>query len=238
MEFHFLQTDDGSPSLKLGPAAEAMHSSKGAFAETVYIYGHAVSTALQHGLSPSFVSVGLGLGYNELLTTALLLKSKTNLMDVSGESFEIVPVLNENFTAWLADKAVSDEFAKTYDQICTLCAQHTGLERGEIKETLANLVDEGRWSLRGPLTPETKVSKKVSCLLFDAFSSKTSPELWGEDFIESFLKSAAAKKAVLATYACTGTLKRALVKNSFEITIRVGFAGKRESTFATRGGVT
>ncbi len=235
MEFHFLQTDDGSPSLKLGPEAEAMHSSKGAFSETVYIYGHAISVALQQGLTPSFVSVGLGLGYNELLTTALLLQSKSNLAEVRGESFELVPELNENFRAWLANQPVGTDFQNTYDQVCNLCAQYTNVEQLTIKMTLAKLIDDGRWTLSGPLTLETKVSKNVSCFLFDAFSSKTSPELWSEDFIDTFLKSATAESAVLATYACTGTLKRALQKNAFEITIRDGFAGKRESTFAVRG---
>lgn len=239
MEFHFLQTEDGSPTLKLGSKplteAEAMHSSKGAFAETVYIYGHAISTTLKHNLNPSFLSLGLGLGYNELLTTALLLQNKSDLSKVRGESFELVPELNENFNAWLTNRNVSNEFQKTYDQILSLCAEHTKQEQALIKAALANLVAQRSWSLNGPLTSETQTSYQLSCFLFDAFSSKTSPELWSEVFINNFLATTAAKSAVLATYACTGTLKRALQKNDFTVTIRNGFAGKRESTFATRG---
>ncbi len=212
-----------------------MHSSKGAFSETVYIYGHAISTTLSHNLAPSFLSLGLGIGYNELLTTALLLKSEAELSKVSGESFELVPELIEIFKAWLLNQNISEEFQHTYDQIATLCGSHTNQEPKSIKATFAKLIADDQWTLRGPLSQETKMSQKVSCFLFDAFSSKTSPELWSEEFIDRFVKSAAAERAVLATYACTGSLKRALQKNQFTVLVRDGFAGKRESTFATRG---
>ncbi len=236
MEFHFLQTDDGSPSLKLGPVtlAEAMHSTKGAFSETVYIYGHAVTAALASGFSPTFLSLGLGLGYNELLTTSLLLKYKVDLSKVRGESFEIVDELTDNFRTWLQDRQLSPNFQKTYDQICSLCAKHSGLEQNSIKSALRTVVENKNWNLNGALTAQTNLPKKISCFLFDAFSSKTSPELWNEDFISSFLNICSADQALLSTYAATGTLKRALLKNGFEVQVRPGFAGKRESTFAIR----
>ncbi len=212
-----------------------MHSSKGAFSETVYIYGNAISATLAGGLAPSFLSLGLGLGYNELLTTALLLQSEIDLSKVRGESYELVSELNENFKAWLNDGVINEKFKNTYAQIVNLCAQYSNQEPQVIKTTLAELVRKGQWILHGPITHEVKTSHKISCFLFDAFSSKTSPELWTEEFITSFLKSTAAERAVLATYACTGTLKRGLQRNGFAVTIREGFAGKRESTFASRG---
>lgn len=234
MEFHFLQTDDGSPSLKLAADAEAMHSSKGAFAETVYIYGHAISTTLEKKLSPSFFSLGLGLGYNELLTAALLLKHKIDLTQVYGESFELVPELTENFLSWLEGNLVDDSFKNAYDQITNLCSAHVSVGTSEIKDALLTLYRIKNWKFDGPLNEATEFTQKFSCFLFDAFSSKTSPDLWNEEFITKFLETASAKNAILATYACTGSLKRALLKNQFDVEIRAGFAGKRESTFAVR----
>jgi hypothetical protein len=236
VEFHFLQTDDGSPSLKLGSDAEAMHSSKGAFAETVYIYGHAVTTAVGKGFSPTFLSLGLGLGYNELLTTSLLLKNSVDFSKVRGESFELVDELTENFKAWLTNRELNKDFQKAYDQICSLCSEHSGQEQTSIKSALRKLVENENWKLQGALTAQTNLPQKISCFLFDAFSSKTSPELWSEDFLSSFLNTCAAPQTILATYAATGTLKRALLKNGFEVQVRPGFAGKRESTFAIREG--
>lgn len=242
MEFHFLQTEDGSPTLKLGSKplaeAEAMHSSKGAFSETVYIYGHAIETTIMHGFPLSFLSLGLGLGYNELLTTSLLLKHGCDFTKVHGQSFELVTELNENFKAWLSCDEVDLKFQKTYDSICELCSKHTDQDFHKIKSALQSLVANKQWVLSDALNSESVPLQKISCFLFDAFSSKTSPELWSEDFLNSFLETTSHDQALLATYACTGTLKRSLIKNNFKVEIRPGFAGKRESTFAIRGRVT
>jgi tRNA U34 5-methylaminomethyl-2-thiouridine-forming methyltransferase MnmC len=45
-----------------------------------------------------------------------------------------------------------------------------------------------------------------------------------------------APQAVLATYAATGTMNRALRTLGFKILEKPGFQGKRESTLAVRGG--
>lgn len=235
MDFHFLQTEDGSPSLKLGENAEPMHNSKGAFAETVYIYGHAICYALQNLPTPSFLSLGLGLGYNEMLTTALLLKTKTPLEQVYGESFEAVAELNQNFLKWLNNDSIDTNFKAAYDQICSLCASHSDQDTEKIKSTLKNLIEGKQWLLRRALEPSTIFDQRFSCFLFDAFSSKTSPDLWQEDFLTDFFDRTANDEAVLATYAFTGTLKRSLQKRNFEVESRPGFGGKRESTFAIRG---
>lgn len=234
MEFHFLQTEDGSPSLKLGSDAEAMHNSKGAFSETVYIYGHALQAVIEKGVDLKVLSLGLGLGYNELLMTALALKAKIPLERIYGETFEAVPELNDNFLKWLANESIDQKFKQAYEKICGLCANETNVSPEKIKSTLLSLRDMGRWIFRDALTANTIFTKRFSCFLFDAFSSKTSPELWNENFLIEFFNQAADDEAVLSTYAFTGTLKRALQKTGFEVENRQGFAGKRESTFAVR----
>lgn len=234
MEFHFLQTEDGSPSLKLGVDAEGMHNIKGAFSETIYIYGTAISTTLEQGLKPSFLSVGLGLGYNELLAIAQCLYQKIPIEKIYGESFESVPELVTYFSNWLVGKPVPENFQTAYDKILSLCAAKFSLEQKQIKETLAELVNSRRWHLRAELSSQTQFTTKFSCFLFDAFSSKTSPELWDETFLSDFFNRTAESQSVLTTYACTGTLKRALLKNNFVVHVREGFAGKRDSTLALR----
>lgn len=234
MEFHFLQTEDGSPSLKLGPETEGMHNARGAFAETVYIYGKAIEHTVTNGLKPSFFSLGLGLGYNEILTTALCLSHRVSPNEIYGESFEAVPELTENFTNWLVEKSVDSRFQTAYDKILSLCAEQTHQDAALIKKTLRQLLSGQKWLLREALSAQTKFEKKFSCYLFDAFSSKTSPELWQEGLITQLLQTTSENKSVLSTYACTGTLKRSLLKNNFEVNIREGFAGKRQSTFAIR----
>jgi hypothetical protein len=246
--YFFLQTADGSPSLRFhldpidehGRKSESMHSHRGAFSETAYIYGSAVETTLRNGLAPRFFSLGLGLGYNELLTTALVLKySKPefgrDLFGVYGESFEAVPELNSLFAAWVSGTDVRADFQAAYDFILQACAQHTGLEAPEIREQLASWIKNGQWLLRSALTHQSEFSSQFSCFLFDAFSSKTSPELWDEPFLDRLFATLPGPQAVLSTYACTGALKRTLRANGFTLDIREGFASKRDSTFALKG---
>jgi tRNA U34 5-methylaminomethyl-2-thiouridine-forming methyltransferase MnmC len=78
------------------------------------------------------------------------------------------------------------------------------------------------------------MTKRFNCIAFDAFSSKSTPELWTRDFLDHFLASACDDSCVLSTYACTGNLKRALIDAGFELRIREGYASKRDSTLAVR----
>ena len=77
LEYAFEATEDGSQTLRLGlgeGASEAMHSLRGAFSETDYIYGEALRAALTRGWPLNVLSMGLGLGYVELLSAALFAK--------------------------------------------------------------------------------------------------------------------------------------------------------------------
>lgn len=233
--FHFITTEDGSPSLRLGttePLSEAMHSLKGAFSETGYIYGAALDRAIDSGFEPRVLSMGLGLGYVELLAAAKM--ARRGLVDFRGESFEIVPELRDLFTGWLRGEAIDPEFAKAYDDIEALTCRQTELAPGTTREILAEAVASGRWLVREALTASTEFGGKFGTICFDAFSSKSTPDLWTEDFLRSFLEKTAAPGCVLSTYACTGSLKRSLKACGFEVTIREGFSSKRDSTFAVR----
>ena len=90
------------------------------------------------------------------------------------------------------------------------------------------------WNLESTLTKDTQFTSQFQCILYDAYSGSTSPELWEDDFLESFLSKAAAPNCLLSTYAAKGSLTRALQKQQFEVQLRTGFGGKRQSTWATR----
>lgn len=252
-EFTFVQTQDGSPTVRLGlgdDVSEAMHSLKGAFSETAYIYGSAIQTALDQNMSPTVLSLGLGLGYVELLASALFLKKSQELSDhetrarflseTGGESFELVPVLREWFSSWVlsSENAPSEnlpaEFARAYDDILHRTAEYAKLDQSEIKSHFKTMLLSQRWVISEALSSETEISRAFGCICFDAFSSKTSPDLWTEPFLLSFFKKACAPECVLSTYACTGALKRSLRASGFDLNIREGFASKRDSTFAIR----
>lgn len=287
-KFQFVTTEDssltariGAPGLPKEECSEAMHSLRGAFSETVYIYGTAIERAFasirpENAGAPEKVnarvlSMGLGLGYVELLSAALALRFD---VPVRGESFEIVPELREYFLAWLSGGDLPPDFAQAYDAICARTASEvssrmaagrtmsylTGgagtseanehanngdvngngngktqaLSAAEVKRALAMAVADGAWLIREELTATTEFKGKFGCICFDAFSSKTTPDLWSEEFLGAFFQKTADVACVLSTYACTGALKRALKAEGFVITIREGFSSKRDSTFAVR----
>jgi tRNA U34 5-methylaminomethyl-2-thiouridine-forming methyltransferase MnmC len=236
-EYTFQATEDGSFTLRLivaDDATEAMHSMRGAFSETSYIYGEAMRTALSSGSQFNVLSMGLGLGYVEILAAGLWLAANTKA-PLAGESFEIVEDLRDYFLGWLTGDDCPGDFAKVYDDILKRTAKETGAVASEIKVALAKAVDNGNWKIRAALEPSTQFSRHFSVVCFDAFSSKSTPDLWTEDFLNAFLEKACADSCVLSTYACTGSLKRALRHQGFAVTIREGFSSKRDSTFARRG---
>jgi hypothetical protein len=258
--YTFLPTEDGSPSLRLGPVdvfSESMHSLKGAFSETVYIYGTAIERCLAGlgqrfsvpgapssvlgfgGGGPKFFSLGLGLGYVEVLAAALILKAEAEFPGVSqiagGESFEIVPDLREWFVAWVSGESVRADFQTAYDDIHRRTAAETGISEARIRTQMHEMIQSGRWKIRPALEATTEFTERFHCICCDAFSSKTSPDLWSEEFLTAFFQKVAAESCVLATYACTGALKRTLRTAGFELKIREGFSSKRDSTFAVRG---
>jgi hypothetical protein len=242
--FKFVETSDGSPSLRLGQEdgeSESMHSLRGAFSETVYIYGTAIETCFQENFTPRILSVGLGLGYVEILAAALALKHGVREESLSGESFELVPELREYFRTWLfgapseqEGPPVPQEFSAAYEMVLSRTAEHAGVSAEAIRECLKKALAEGRWQIREALAAETGFTRRFGCICFDAFSSKSTPDLWSEDFLLGFLDKAPADQCVLSTYACTGALKRSLRARGFEVSIREGFSSKRDSTFALK----
>lgn len=237
-KFQFVTTEDGSPSLRFQDSAgevfsESMHSLRGAFSETDYIYGTALRKTLEERLPPSVLSLGLGLGYNEVLTAAIFTAGGA-VADAHIESFEIDVELREYFAAWISDQRelVPNQFTEVYDEILKRSAQTAGIAPEKVLETLKSWLHRGQLALRGPLHADTAIETSFSCFLFDAFSSKTTPELWQEDFLVTFFSRTCREGAVFSTYACTGALKRALRTCGFELQIREGFASKRDCTFA------
>lgn len=238
-QFEWVETGDGSPSVRLWKAEqppECMHHSGGALSESLYIYGEAFEKAMDFIPKDSpirVLSLGLGLGYNEMIATALAEKAERN-HDLFIDSFESEDFLNRSLQDWLELQVGHADWSNVYGKILELLSKSVELPADRLKNALADLKIDGRWNMNGSLTEETKVENAYSCIFFDAFSSGATPELWGEEFITEFLNRAANTSCVLSTYAATGNLKRALKANGFQVELRKGFQGKRHSIWATR----
>src|SRR5690606_37298150 len=102
-QYERVLTGDGSPSVVLGSpqqAYECMHHRGGALSESLFIYHAALERALELGVEPKVLSVGLGLGYNEAITIATLI-SKEKLKPLQLDSFESDPLIRGHYVRWL-----------------------------------------------------------------------------------------------------------------------------------------
>ncbi|MCB0389661.1 MAG: hypothetical protein KDD58_00150 [Bdellovibrionales bacterium] len=226
--FQIIKTADGSPSLEWATTGEAMHNRMGAFAESVALYGEAIENAVKTFNQLKLLSIGLGLGYNELITASVCLKF--NLKSFYIESFETDEILRMNFLNWLDGQEPS--LKTCYDQILNLCANYFLLNSSDIKNNLVKAYSNHQFNLRKQLNKDTVFTNKFNCILYDPFSAKTNPECWDEDFLNNFLEKVCESNCIFSTYAAKGTLKRSLKGQGFVVKNPPGFGGKRNSTYA------
>jgi hypothetical protein len=232
MKYEIIWTQDGSPSLR---DVECMHHRAGAYSETQYIYGEAIRRSLSFNLTEySVLVVGLGLGYIELIAMGEYLnyiETKTRI-PLRMLSFESDDFLKENFLAWLANRLDSSHpLFMVYESIGQFINQKYNLDK--IKFALLKAYENHEWVCNSFLGKDTIPTESFHLLLYDAFSGKSTPELWSEEFLSTALKQITCKPAVFSTYACTGVLKRTLKSSGYEVLVREGFSGKRDSTLAT-----
>ncbi|MDP3920365.1 MAG: nitroreductase family protein [Candidatus Omnitrophota bacterium] len=227
-EYRSIMTGDGSPTLSLPPTWELMHADEGAFTERQYLYQPLVEKAFEAVPEPVFLSLGLGLGYNELLIAFEALERGRKPALIA--SYETAGFLKDAFAAWLRGAPVA--LTPVYDQITALYAVRYAQAPAAAKSFLLDLMQSDRFRLLGPI--ETGEPSAAHGILFDAFSPKTCPQLWTSEFLDVFFDRAAATPCFVSTHACNGKLKRALKKNGFTITIQDGFGRKWESLWAQR----
>lgn len=232
--FHF--TADGSPTLELSyndNLSEYMHNSQGAFEESVYIYGQVLEEAMQASSSLAVLSLGLGLGYNEILTAALALKFKRSAESLSLTSFETETFLTENFDEYVRQGSPHPQFQSAYSWITSAAAERYGVDSRQILLLLQQWRSQQRWKVEGEFRPfEIEAQQKWNVFLYDAFSRKMSPQLWSEEALSHLLSRHVLTPCFFTTYAATGALKRSLRSQGFSLRERPGFSGKRDSTLA------
>lgn len=242
MGFLIESTLDGSKTLRLKTqpfvtlqenetprTGESMHHSGGAFSETCYIYGPPLEWALKTLPKPQILSIGLGLGYVEILaaTLAVVCDHKNWSLD----SFEIVEGLRAQFQEFI----VSEHSQAPYQEILDRMALTFSVSAVEIKGQLKSAFNENRLKLKAELTAKELVANTYNVICQDAFSKKTNPDLWNEDFLAELMKSCDPEISILSSYASLGPLKRAVKAAGFELYVRDGFYGKRNCTLAGRG---
>lgn len=227
------KTQDGSLTLaSVQQGSELMHHSGGALEETYFIYGRPLQRLFEDIPAPSIFSLGLGLGYIEMVTAAIGMRSRKPFQLLTMEIDQNLVNVMLNF---LEESLPAGEIQQDLNSVLEAVAQKFELDPGELKLSLKNASNEKAWQIHGEFSEASTPAAKFHGIMYDAFSSKTSPQLWTEEFLTNFLGACAEQNALLTTYAFTGNLKRALKNEHFEMIDRTGFQGKRQSTLGIRG---
>jgi tRNA U34 5-methylaminomethyl-2-thiouridine-forming methyltransferase MnmC len=238
-DLKIIPTRDGSPSLAFRRPdgyEEPMHHSGGALAESVYVYLTALRQALQPDEPIRILSVGLGLGYNEILAVAEM--RRLGRKDFKIYSFEAVDFLRESFHASLMSVGatplqsvlhnvigrVADALACEPSELCSWLREALHNKQLELRQSFPDDLESSEY---GPIEP-------CNVVFYDAYSSKMDPDLWQEQVLQQVFLDRLSANCVFASYASTGNLRRALKQLGFCLTRKAGFARKRECTFAFR----
>lgn len=225
-----------------------MHSSKGAWSETLFVYSPALLESLHFVTSAdvwNVTSIGLGLGYNELLCAALALNNKRPVDNIKIHSYESEAALKRAFRLYFsqtADASTSDlpeEMVRAYQHTLGLVCETHSLPENAVRSYVRALLESGALELHSAVSWERLQTQQPArepsqCLLFDAFSPESSPELWTESTLHALIGAYCGPSCVFASYASRTSLKRALKAHGFTLLKSSGYAGKRERTFAKR----
>jgi len=232
----FYRTQDNSISVSVqreGYSTELMHSVDGALSETIYLYEAVVKFACENNLPLHFLSIGLGVGYIEILTCVYLFKHG-NTGDFKIFSFESENDLVSFFKKYIYGEDIPADFLNTYEFILHAYCAYYGTQASEIKEFIKHAVENKNLIFYGSYDLSTVLTDKISGVFFDAFSAGTAPELWTNELIGKILNSCDLKVS-FATYASRAALKRLLIEHGFVLEKKAGYGGKRQSTFASKG---
>lgn len=247
-----MKTADGSYSLRYKSLlsddaqwTEPMHSSKGAWSETLHVYLPALTESASIARGDELwrvTSIGLGLGYNEILTAALALKNKLRCEQLRLVSFESEAPLQQAFQAYFSDQQrahTETPLHQAYKSICKVTSSHFSLDEQILHTFIGSLLKSRALEFHGQLDWELintldTLHHQSHCVLFDAFSPESSPLLWDERLLDKIVTTFCGPCCRFVSYASRTALKRVLISNGFDLTKKRGFAGKRECTFASR----
>lgn len=204
-------SEDGSSTLYRPDLDEHYHSIHGAIQESMHVF---IQAGLLHhpATNLNILEVGFGTGLNALLTWVYQDKRSVFYHSLERYPLDSALVSGINYPLILNIPNSEDVFIKMH--------QSPWNEEFQISENLRLFKDECDLNDFHP-------QRKYDLIYFDAFGPDKQPELWIPE-IFSKISNAMNAGAILVTYSCKGTVKRALKNAGLEIEKIPGPPGKRE----------
>ena len=219
MKREILTTNDGSTTIHLPDWDESYHSKHGAIQEAYHVFIKN-GLSLFKGKSVSILEIGFGTGLNAFIT---YLEAKKVDQTIDYVGVEAYPVLSDealqmNYVSELNAADQSEIFSKmhhfTWEERHSISTNFSLTKR---KQFFQDISDENSFDL----------------IYFDAFGFRVQPELWSLEIFQKMYK-ALKTNGVLVTYACRGSIKRAMLECGFKVEKLPGAPGKREMLRATK----
>lgn len=219
MKREILTTNDGSTTIHLPDWDESYHSKHGAIQEAYHVFIKN-GLSLFNGKSVSILEIGFGTGLNAFIT---YLEGKKANQPIDYVGIEAYPVLSDealqmNYVSELNAAEESEIFSKmhyvSWEERHSISTHFSLTKR---KQFFQDISDENSFDL----------------IYFDAFGFRVQPELWSLEIFQKMYK-ALKTNGVLVTYACRGSIKRAMLECGFKVEKLPGAPGKREMLRATK----
>lgn len=218
----FIETDDGSLTLRHEVLGELYHSDRGAIGEAEHIYIHAGFDrvlANRNREEIAVLDVGFGTGLNGWLTFC---RANDSVLPVRVDyrTIELYPLCMDvveklNFTA--------DPSFKALHRLPWDGKTHEMSESFSMTKYQEDL-------LSFDFIP---LNEKFDVVYFDAFAPDAQPELWTEEIMEKMF-SILRPGGIMVTYSSKGSVKQALRVVGFEVTRLPGALGKRHMVRAVK----
>ena len=219
MKREILTTNDGSTTIHLPDWDESYHSKHGAIQEAYHVFIKS-GLSLFEGKSVSILEIGFGTGLNAFITYLEAIKFNQTIDYVGVEAYPVLldEALQMNYVTELNASEEIAIFNKmhqiSWEEKHTISSNFSLTKR---KQFFQDITDENTFDL----------------IYFDAFGFRVQPELWSLEIFQKMYK-ALKNNGVLVTYACRGSIKRAMLECGFKVEKLPGAPGKREMLRATK----
>jgi tRNA U34 5-methylaminomethyl-2-thiouridine-forming methyltransferase MnmC len=219
-QYDSVLTDDGSFTLKSVEFDESMHTSAGAFEESVIKYIQPTLYFNKAKRHLAVLDIGFGIGYNicALLYEWKKQKDKPFLTIISLEK-------DRSVLPYLTNLKFSDERDLIYEQVKkAFFAEHFEQEGFTINMRFGDA--------RQSVVQLEKEKHLFDAIFQDAFSPGKNPELWSLEYF-GVLKQLLRDDGVLSTYSSAPQVRRAMIEAGFRISKAQSTGKKKEGTLAS-----
>ncbi len=215
---YLLTTDDGTSTLFLGEYEQAMHSTSGAYEES--LLKHVIPSGIlqQKDKNLTVLDIGFGLGYNVL---ALM-----NELSIKEESEKVTIISLEKeryFLEFMNSIKFNDSRDLIYNFIKEVYCSGEGNFKGINLKIVFGDARETIKSLNG---------MKFHAIFQDPFSPSKNPELWSTHYFK-LLKELLTDKGIITTYSSADQIRRAMIESGLHIGRGPSVGKKREGTIAS-----